>query len=202
MNANPRSINQLITSLEKEFKGVMAQQKSNGTTCNQKGHSSAGKEPQTGVWQLVVWLLSSDLNTLLALPFIYGMIVPFLLLDVSVTIYQAVCFRLFNIPRVKKSDYIALERHHLGYLNAIEKINCDYCGYANGLIAFTREILSRTEQYFCPIKHANKILGTHERYAFFLKYGEADKYHEKLDALRQALADENTSQPLAPKEST
>jgi hypothetical protein len=37
---------------------------------------------------------------------------------------------------------------------AIEKINCAYCSYANGAIASVREMASRTEIYWCPIKHA------------------------------------------------
>jgi hypothetical protein len=38
------------------------------------------------------------------------------------------------------------------------------------------ENVARTEQYFCPIKHARKVLGTHRRYANFLDYGDADDY--------------------------
>jgi hypothetical protein len=49
------------------------------------------------------------------------------------------------------------------------------------------EILTRTEQYFCPIKHARKILGTHSRYKRFLAYGEADAYEVRLEEFRLAL---------------
>ena len=45
----------------------------------------------------------------------------------------------------------------------------------------------RTEQYFCPIKHARKILGTHSHYNRFLAYGEAENYEAKLEAYRVAL---------------
>ncbi|MDE2512291.1 MAG: hypothetical protein KGL74_14295 [Elusimicrobia bacterium] len=45
------------------------------------------------------------------------------------------------------------------YLNWIELFNCDYCSYAGGLIAFAREVSSRAEQYFCPIKHASRCAG-------------------------------------------
>ena len=55
------------------------------------------------------------------------------------------------------------------------------------MIAYISEIVARTEQYFCPIKHARKILGTHSRYAHFLEYGEADNYEAKLEAIRVAL---------------
>jgi hypothetical protein len=33
--------------------------------------------------------------------------------------------------------------------------------YANGVFAYVREVGSRTEQYWCPIKHARRVLGVH-----------------------------------------
>jgi hypothetical protein len=80
-----------------------------------------------------------------------------------------------------------LDRQHLDYLNFIEKFHCTYCAYGAGLIAYLSEILARTEQYFCPIKHARKVLGTHARYANFLPYGSATDYEAKLEAYRVAL---------------
>ena len=64
---------------------------------------------------------------------------------------------------------------------------CEYCAYANGLFAYAGEIAARTEQYFCPIKHAHKVLGTHARYNRFLGYGEADAYEAKLEEFRVGL---------------
>ena len=60
------------------------------------------------------------------------MIVPFVLLDLFVTIYQAVCFPVYGIPKVERRTYLVFDRHHLAYLNALEKLNCAYCAYANG----------------------------------------------------------------------
>ena len=57
-------------------------------------------------------------------------------------------------------------------------------------MAYMTEILARTEQYFCPIKHAHKILGTHARYHRFLEYGEAEAYEAKLEEFRVALGKE------------
>ena len=91
---------------------------------------------------------------------------------------------------VKRGDYIVFDRNNLGYLNWFERLHCEYCAYGNGLIAYTAEIVARTEQYFCPIKHARKILGTHARYERFLPYGEAKDYHARLEAFRKALAKE------------
>jgi len=58
--------------------------------------------------------------------------------------------------------------------------------YANGLLAYATEIAARTEQYFCPIKHARKILGVHDRYARFLGYGDAADFHARLEEFRSA----------------
>jgi len=58
------------------------------------------------------------------------------------------------------------------------------------MIAYISEIVARTEQYFCPIKHARKILETHHRYARFLDFGEAENYEAKLEEYRQALGQE------------
>jgi hypothetical protein len=121
------------------------------------------------------------------------MLLPIGIFDLSLTIYQSICFRLYNIPQVVRSDYIVIDRHHLAYLNAIEKINCIYCGYGNGVISYAREITSRTEQYWCPIKHARKILDAHPRYETFLNYGDAIAYPVKLIDFRSSLkGDANT----------
>ena len=72
------------------------------------------------------------------------------------------------------------------YVNLIEKFHCTYCEYGNGLTGYMTEILARTEQYFCPIKHAHKILGTHRLYQRFLAYGDAADYEARLEAYRVA----------------
>jgi len=132
------------------------------------------------------WLVANRPQNLITGPVIYGMIVPLLILDLFVTLYQAACFPVYQIARVRRGDYIVLDRHQLQYLNFIEKFHCSYCAYASGLIAYVYEIVARTEQYFCPIKHARRILGTHTRYARFLDYGDAEDYEARLEAFRVA----------------
>jgi hypothetical protein len=134
------------------------------------------------------WLVADRPQNLITGPVIYGMIVPLLILDLSVTLYQAFCFPIYRIAKVRRADYIVLDRHQLEYLNFFEKFHCNYCGYASGLVAYAYEILARTEQYFCPIKHARRILGTHSRYRHFLDYGEAADYAARAEAYRIALA--------------
>lgn len=110
---------------------------------------------------------------------IYLQIVPLVLLDLAVTLFQHVSVPIFGIARVSRRDFIAIDRHRLAYLNAIEKINCVYCGYANGLLAYAREIAGRTEEHFCPIKHARVMQGLHRRYHDFADYGDAEGFRNK-----------------------
>ena len=109
--------------------------------------------------RLSTYLLNARPLVVLTAPVIYAMIVPLVLLDFFVSIYQRVCFPVYGIPNMNRGDYLIFDRHHLAYLNALEKLNCAYCSYANGLIAYVREIAGRTEQYWCPIKHARRALG-------------------------------------------
>ena len=133
------------------------------------------------------WLVSNRPQNLITGPIIYSMIIPLLMLDLCVTLYQALCFPIYRIAKVRRANYIVLDRQHLEYLNLIEKFHCTYCGYASGLVAYVYEIVARTEEYFCPIKHARRILGTHSRYPRFLDYGEAADYEARLEEYRIAL---------------
>jgi hypothetical protein len=80
-----------------------------------------------------------------------------------------------------------IDRQHLSYLNAIEKFNCMYCSY--GLIAYIREVFSRTEQFWCPIKHARRAVNAHQRTEKFVDYGDVAQYKEQLKILRERLKD-------------
>ena len=133
------------------------------------------------------WLVTNRPQNLITGPVIYLMIGPLLILDLCVTFYQAASFPIYKIVKVKRADYIVFDRQHLGYLNWIERFHCTYCAYATGLVAYICEVLARTEQYFCPIKHARKILGTHARYARFLDYGDAADYEVRLEEFRIVL---------------
>jgi len=130
------------------------------------------------------YIFSAPVTTLLSAPVIYSMIVPLALLDLCITVYQHICFRIYKIPLVRRREFIVLDRHRLPYLNAIQKINCLYCGYSNGLLAYSREIIARTEQYWCPIKHAVRAKGAHEREQGFFDYGDADAWRNELQIIR------------------
>jgi hypothetical protein len=138
--------------------------------------------------KLLPYLFGAHPLVMLVSPVIYAGIVPLLALDFFVSGFQAVCFPIYGIANVRRADYFVFDRHHLAYLNALEKLNCAYCSYANGLIAYAREIVARTEQYWCPIKHARRVIGCHARYVLFDDYGDAEGYQDRLAKLRQALA--------------
>jgi hypothetical protein len=129
---------------------------------------------------LARYILNARPLVALTAPFIYFLIVPLVFLDLSVSIYQAVCFSAYGIAKVRRGDYLVFDRRHLSYLNALEKLNCAYCSYANGIIAFVREVAGRTEQHWCPIKHARRILSVHPHYGEFVDYGDADAYRRLL----------------------
>ena len=133
------------------------------------------------------FLVSSSVAAYLTAPVIYALIFPIALLDLFISVYQWICFPAYGIPKVRRAEYLVLDRHQLAYLNLIEKLNCVYCGYANGVIAYAREVASLTEQYWCPIKHARKVVAAHRRYYHFLEYGDAEGYRDKLEAIRDAV---------------
>lgn len=101
---------------------------------------------------------------------------------------EFICFPLYGIPRVRRRDHLVFDRAHLAYLNIIEKINCAYCSYANGLASYVKEIVGRTEQYWCPIKHARRVLQAHPYYSGFADFGDAEAYRRELANLRRELA--------------
>jgi len=111
-------------------------------------------------------------------PVIYALIIPLLLLDICVSVYQALCFPAYGIAKVRRSDYFIFDRGHLAYLNSLQKLNCAYCSYANGLIGYVREIGGRTERYWCPIKHARRVIGAHKQYAEFADFGDVEVFRK------------------------
>ncbi len=131
------------------------------------------------------YLLGARLLNVLSAPVIYAMIVPALVMDLCLFLYQFICFPVYGIPRVRRGDHIILDRHYLKYLNFLERLNCDYCSYFNGLASYMSEIAARTEQYWCPIKHASGRARPHSRYHLFLDYGDAEGYRSRLAALRK-----------------
>jgi hypothetical protein len=133
------------------------------------------------------YLIDANPLMILTAPVIYSLIVPIVLLDLWVMAYQAICFPVYKIPKVRRRDYLVFDRHHLAYLNIIEKINCAYCSYCNGAIGFVREVAARTEVYWCPIKHARRVLGPHPHYQGFADFGDAQGFRAKQAATKHGV---------------
>ncbi len=188
MNDKIKELLEEIRQREEELADLLREQenellyKLDGTKVKfEKAVEQAHRRMKTGI---VSWLAQSDLRNVASAPVIYLMIVPFVVLDLSISIYQHLCFPLYRIAKIRRRDYIVIDRHQLSYLNSIEKLNCIYCGYVSGLLAFSREIVSRTEQYWCPIKHARKILNPDKRYAQFARFGDSEGHVKHVKVMR------------------
>ncbi|AMY68130.1 hypothetical protein [Frigidibacter mobilis] len=131
---------------------------------------------------LAAYIGRARLSVVVTAPFIYALILPFALLDLFVTVYQAVCFPVYGIAKVRRADHIIIDRHMLAYLNGLQKLNCIYCGYCNGLISYVREIAGRTEAHWCPIKHARGAADPHAHYDEFCDFGDAEGFRAKVDS--------------------
>ncbi len=140
---------------------------------------------------LLAYFRDMPLLHLLTSPLIYVMVIPAIIFDVMLFLYQQIIFRVYKFEFVKRSDYILFDRQYLGYLNPIEKLNCMYCSYFNGLMHYAAAIASRTELYFCPIKHSKKVAYEHDFYDAFFRYGDEDEYQKKLEELREKFQKEN-----------
>ena len=139
--------------------------------------------------KLHTYILNASILNVLTAPFIWYCLIPAVFLDVVVSLYQAICFSIYGIPKVVRKDYIVIDRYSLNYLNPIEKLNCIFCGYFNGVIAYVQEIAARTEQYWCPVKHARKLAKTHAHYHKFIEYGDVESYKNKLAEIRRNFSD-------------
>ena len=147
------------------------------------------KYHKTLVTRMYSYLKNARFLNVITGPVIWLCLVPAVLLDLVTAIYQFVCFPIYGIPKVKRSDYIVIDRHELSYLNWLEKLCCVYCGYFTGLIAYIQEIAARTEQYWCPIKHARKVATIHSRYKNFLEYGDGEDHRKKIEKIRKSFED-------------
>jgi len=136
------------------------------------------KRNKTFRQSVIKYLFSAQIRHLLSAPFIYSMIIPSIILDLFLFMFQQICFRLYDIPFVKRSDYFDYDRKHLDYLNIIQKFNCLFCSYVNWLFSYATEVWWRTEKYWCPIKHANKNKWTHDWQHCFADYGDPDWFKE------------------------
>ncbi len=177
-----------LRDLEAEIDHAFAQRRAAmRESLNQKGarfERAALDEQRRLRRNLRVFFARSPLLFFLTAPVIYALLIPIALLDLALFVYQRLCFPVYGMAIVPRADFIAWDRHELAYLNAIEKANCLYCGYATGVIAYAREVGGRTEDYWCPIKHGDPLHPPHSRYHGFLDYGDAAGFRHRQDGRR------------------
>lgn len=191
MNERIRELLNQISALEDELRETLHEQEErmaytiHGKRVEfEQSVKETHRQLKTGFFH---WIIHDRPLNLLTGPIIYSMIVPLFMLDLCVSFYQRICFPIYRVARVRRADYFVYDHHHLAYLNFIEKFHCNYCSYATGLLAYVTEIVARTEQYFCPIKHARKMLGRHARYGRFIDYGDAADLAVRVEEFRRAL---------------
>lgn len=142
------------------------------------------------------YVRESILFNLLTAPVIWIVLIPVVLLHLMAGVFQMICFPVYGIPKVRRSDYLVMDRRVLSYLNPLERLNCGYCEYTNGVLAYVQEIAGRTEQYWCPIKHAIGLKTRHSRYSRFLDFGDAEQYRQRIEEVRRDFRDLLRSEDL------
>jgi len=174
-------MDEMNTALEKEYArlaekyGFFFQQKKVIFLQKIRERNKGFKIP---TWKYVI---PKRIRHVLSLPFIYSILIPVILLDIFLTLYQWCAFSLYHIPRVKRSEYIVYDRKFLDYLNIVQKVHCLYCSYVNGFFAYAVEIGARTERYWCPIKAAHRPKVYHSWYKDFADYGSPEEWKEKFN---------------------
>ncbi len=193
MNSNIDELLEKIKSLEQDLiEEIQSQQQDFAYEIKQKRiyfEKQIIQQHKHYVQQLFDYLKNSPTKHILSTPIVWVVLIPTLFLDISVTLFQAICFPIYGIPKVNRTEYIVFDRQYLNYLNIIEKMNCAYCSYFNGVIAYIQEIAARTEQFWCPIKHARRISSLHSRYQNFMDYGDAKSYRQHKEQIRKNFKD-------------
>lgn len=185
-----------IRALEKELKSALENKEKAFEYRWAKGKAifeeSVLSRHRTHKQWLPTYLRQGRILAYVTAPIIYGGIIPFCLLDLFLITYQGICFPIYGVPKVRRADYFAFDRGNLRYLNLLERLNCLFCSYGNGLFAYATEIAARTEQHWCPIKHANRIRSPHSRYSHFFEYGDSQQYSQKIETVRNDFVDVRT----------
>jgi len=140
------------------------------------------KKSRKSAWETI---FTAEIRELISFPFIWFMLIPSIILDISLFIYQNTAIRLYKIPLAKRSDYIVFDRKQLAYLNWIQKLDCIYCSYVNWLFQYAVEVAWRTEKYWCPIKHARKKSWFHDWEEYFADYWDPEGFKETFCNLKE-----------------
>src|SRR4051812_29736840 len=138
MNALADKIRERLAEYRRDFlSGIEAQQQA------LRGKLGESREipPLHLLWiKAQHFIRAYKIDAAITSPFIYSLIIPIAMLDLFMTVYQHVCFRVYRIPRVCRGDYIVMDRAKLAYLSPLQKVDCIYCEYANGVLGYAHEI--------------------------------------------------------------
>lgn len=193
MNEKHASLLERIQQLERELLAeVQKKEKQFGYELrNRQAHFSAGVAAQHRklAKSLSRYVRDSTFFNALTSPIIWVVLLPVVVLHLTASVFQWICFPIYGIPKVRRRDYVVMDRRVLSYLNPLERLNCGYCEYTNGVLAYVQEIAGRTEQYWCPIKHAIGLKTRHSRYAHFLDFGDAEQYRQSIEQVRREFED-------------
>ncbi|MEF2176107.1 MAG: hypothetical protein V3575_06540 [Candidatus Absconditabacteria bacterium] len=129
--------------------------------------------------QLLQKYLSKTVRHVLSIPFIWSPFVAVIILDFFIEFYHTFAFPLYGIPKVDRGEYIKFDRNKMKYLTTFQRVNCMYCSYVNGFIAYAMEIAGRTERYWCPLKYKNEAKKSHDWYNDFADYNDPKDFQEK-----------------------
>ena len=189
MNPKIKEIIEQMEELEEKLKSEIEEYESDIRYEIKEGYVKFEEEvlakQRENMKNLYLFFAETPMMHFLSSPLVYAMVIPALFLDIMIFFYQNIIFRIYGFEFVKRSDYVVFDRQYLRYLNIIEKINCLYCSYFNGVMHYSAAIAAKTELYFCPIRHAKKTLYRHRHYKKFLAYGDGDKYQDKLKEIRE-----------------
>ncbi len=122
---------------------------------------------------------------LLTIPFLFSAAIPFIILDIWIEIYHRVSFPFYRMSYIKRGQYIKVDRHKLSYLDPMQKLNCVYCGYVNGVLQYWVKIVGETEKYWCGIMHKeDKNFNAPPHHAEFISYDNKEEYINKFKSQR------------------
>ena len=90
-------------------------------------------------------------------------------------------FWLCREQPVPLKPFFHFDRHKVAHLKFLDKISCEYCEWANGMLQWALEMANKVERRFCPIQnscdpHCEKAKGWRQK---FLPFDHSEKEMEE-----------------------
>src|SRR3979409_1902442 len=102
-------IRQLETELEQEIAAAQKQWHYRIDAGRVRFEEAVHRRHKALKQSVAQFLRESSIPSVLTGPVIWSVVLPFLLLDLWVSLYQRICFPIYGIDRVRRSDYIAMD---------------------------------------------------------------------------------------------